>query len=157
MAGDIYVFFLCLCCSWQFPNITGKKEGKRKKTKHKKKPVAFEDDGALTPSPAVSPETEMLTSDLSQSPPVSPDPTSDASPTSGISSITYTMCRIHLAVIFIFCELINMLCMRLSSVEARIIAKHGRWHIRFFFMSVLLMTVSQYYRKERRKAKKDKA
>ena len=89
MVDDIY-FFLCLCCSRQFPNITGKKKGKRKKTKHKKKPVAFEEDGALTPSPAVSPETEMFTSDLSQSPPVSPVPTSDASPISGIYRIQNT-------------------------------------------------------------------
>ena len=122
------IYAICsknLCYPWQFSCITEEKREKKEKRKHKKKPVALE-EGALTPSPAVSPETEMLTSELSQSPPVSPDPTSDAPPTSGISSITYTMCRIHLAVIFIFCELINMLCMRLSSVEARIIAKHGR-------------------------------
>ena len=120
------IFSKYLCYSWQLSDISEEKKEKRKKRKHKKKPVASEEDGALTPSPTVSPDTEMLSSECSQSPPVSPDPTSDAPPTSGISSITYTMCRIHLAVIFIFCELINMLCMRLSSVEARIIAKHGR-------------------------------
>ena len=120
------IYAICsktLCYPWQFSCITEEKREKKEKRKYKKKPVAFEEEGTLTPSPAVSPETEMLTSELSQSPPVSPDLTSDAP---GISSITYTMCRIHLAVIFIFCELINMPCMRLSSVEARIIAKHGR-------------------------------
>ena len=69
-------------------NITEEKKEKKEKRKHKKKPVAFEEEGTLTPSPAVSPETEMLTSDLSQSPAVSPDATSDASPISGICSPT---------------------------------------------------------------------
>ena len=82
------IFSKNLCYPWQFSCITEEKREKKEKRKHKKKPVAFEDDGALTPSPAVSPETEMLTSDLSQSPAVSPDATSDASPISGICSPT---------------------------------------------------------------------
>ena len=85
MVDDIYVFLMSVLLT-TVSQYTGKKKGKRKKIKHKKKPVAFEEDGALTPSPAVSPETEMLTSDLTQSPTVSPDPISDASPISGICS-----------------------------------------------------------------------
>ena len=100
----------------------------------------------------MSPETEVLTSDLTQSPTVSPDPLSDAPQISGICSPAQCV-KYNLAVTLTFFTYYDFLASQLEMVcKCDILC-----NIRYLFkIPVLLMTAFLHYRREKREAEKAK-